>query len=505
MTVRDMDRTLGDDDWLLYWVTPGAAVPPGLTPLLDEWADIDERERALDIRPGTPILIDPAGQVDPRLARFFRRSRFAFRAEGTQQAYVKDLRLFFSFLWRRGRYWDEADSDDLDDYEAWRRRAEDNPRRIGGAKWARELAAFKLLYDWALAKGHIDRSPVSSHTVRQRDGSRVEVLDNAPKDVRTSNVRWVTPRTYRLWRDIGLRGYTAAGVPDPSWRGRNDGRNVAFADLLFESGLRLREGGCLLTLEVPAALPGHVHYEGTVAAAIAKRRERMFYVHADAVSGISAYLATTRRAAIVRARREGRYDSLAGKLIVTNISGGGRGRLTWEDARGRRGEVPVGAVDVHERRRLFIETSAGLEPLALWLTEGGLPMDYRSWEAVFTAASDRCQRQRTPIRISPHVCRHSFALKMLITLQRGLDARFGLDGDDRAHLRKVYGDAFALVKDLLGHKSEQTTREIYLEPLNSLRLSMILDAGEDNVEAILARVAASNRRVMDVVPGPGDG
>ncbi|MFE5701646.1 hypothetical protein [Rhodococcus koreensis] len=40
--------------------------------------DIDARERALGIDAATPILIDPVGRVDPRLAKFFRRSRFAF-------------------------------------------------------------------------------------------------------------------------------------------------------------------------------------------------------------------------------------------------------------------------------------------------------------------------------------------------------------------------------------------------------------------------------------------
>jgi hypothetical protein len=39
--------------------------------------------------------------------------------EGTRQAYAKDYRLFFSFLWQRGRYWHEADPDDLLDREAW--------------------------------------------------------------------------------------------------------------------------------------------------------------------------------------------------------------------------------------------------------------------------------------------------------------------------------------------------------------------------------------------------
>jgi integrase len=312
-----------------------------------------------------------------------------------------------------------------------------------------------------------------------------------------SNVKWLTPRTFRLWRDIGLRGYTAAGLPQAGWRGRNDGRNAAFADLLVDSGLRLREAGCLLTLEVPRALSGQVYYEGTVAAAIAKRRERMFYVSAAALAGVTAYMATTRRAAIRRAQRQGRYDRMPGVRVVTGTSQGKDCRVGWEDRLGRRGEEAIRLIGERGRRLLFIEGSSGLEPLALWLTEGGMPMDYRSWEAVFRSANQRCAQSGKPIVATPHTCRHSFALKMLVTLQRALDQRFGLSREERTDLRKVYGDAFALVKDLLGHRSEVTTRQTYLEPLNGIRLATMLEGSED-FDTVLARVAASSRRVMDL-------
>jgi len=484
-------------EWLLYWTSRDVPVPRGFLPQLDEWTAIDSRERALAIEPGTPILIDPAGRIDPRLAYFLSRSRFAFLAEETRHAYAKDYRLFFSFVHQREKYWDQADHEDIDDYESWRRRSADNPRRIGGSKWARELAAFKLLYGWAAAAGHIGRSPVLTHTVRRRDGTVMEVADNRPKDVRASNVKWLTPRTYRLWRDIGLRGYNAAGLPQQGWRGRNDGRNAAFADLLFDSGLRLREGGCLLTLELPHALEGQVYYEGTVAAAIAKRRERMFYVSASALAGVTTYMATTRRAAIRRAQRQGGYDRTPGVRVVTRIAHGKDCRIEWEDRLGRYGEEAIRLISERGRRLLFIEGASGLEPLALWLTEGGMPMDYRSWGPVFRSANQRCAQWGKPIVTTPHVCRHSFALKMLVTLHRALDQRFGLSREERDHLRKVYGDAFALVKDLLGHRSEQTTRETYLEPLNGIRLATMLDGSED-LDTVLARVAASSRRVMDV-------
>lgn len=486
-----------DGEWSLYWTDRDRRIPVGFLPLLDEWADIDARERKLGIERRTPILIDPQAGIDPRIAEFFRRSRFAWLAEGSKESYAKDYRLFFTFLWKRGKRWDDADSDDIDDYEAWRRRSEDNPSRISGAKWARELAAFKLFYGWMAAKKHIPSSPVLTHTVRTRDGETVEVADNQPKDVRASHVKWLTPRTFRVWRDIGLRGYKADGLPDDRWKGRNSGRNAAFADLLFDSGLRLREAGCLLTIEVPQALAGQQYCEGTVAQAVAKRSERMFYVGPDALAGVATYMSVARRAVIRRAQRAGRYDQVPGRKIVSEITGGRKRTVVWKDAQGQEGRTPVRSLTPRERELLFIQGRSGLEPLWLWLGESGLPMDYHSWEAVFRAANQRCERQGKPIFCTPHACRHSFALKMLVTLSRALDRRYGRDNAERDHIRQTYGGEFDLVRQLLGHSSEQTTRDIYLEPVNGLRLREILDGSED-LDAILARVAESSRLVIDI-------
>jgi hypothetical protein len=38
---------------------------------------------------------------------------------------------------------------------------------------------------------------------------------------------------YRSWRDVGVRGFTADGLPDRSFRGRYASRNAAFTDLLI--------------------------------------------------------------------------------------------------------------------------------------------------------------------------------------------------------------------------------------------------------------------------------
>jgi hypothetical protein len=62
-------------EWSLYWAKRDAEIPAGRDPLLGEWADIDERERALGIGSGTPILIDPQHGIDPRLAPLGARRR----------------------------------------------------------------------------------------------------------------------------------------------------------------------------------------------------------------------------------------------------------------------------------------------------------------------------------------------------------------------------------------------------------------------------------------------
>jgi site-specific recombinase XerD len=121
-------------------------------------------------------------------------------------------------------------------------------------------------------------------------------------------------------------------------------RNAAFTGLLFSSGLRLREGGCLLTMEVPDAVAGLGYHEGSVAGAVAKRRERMFYASAAALRRVAGYIATTRAEAIRRARRHHRYEQNPGKLIVTKVGHGARRKLCWRDEQGRTGEAPVGAV-----------------------------------------------------------------------------------------------------------------------------------------------------------------
>lgn len=478
------------EGWRLFWV--GVELGGG-------WADLAVRERRLGFREGQPILVSPDGRVDARLSEFFGRSRFASRATGTRESYVLDYRLFFSFLWRSGRGWDQARVEDLEDWEDWRLRGRGNPRRIGGAKWIRELAALRLLYEWAAARGYVVSSPVWLRAVRTSVGAAVRVPELAPVDVRSSNVKWLTPRAFRLWRDVGLRGYGADGRPDAGWRGRHDGRDAAFAEVLFASGLRRREAGTLLTVELPDTTQARRYYSGRIAAAVAKHSDRYFYISAASLKDVELYRVSTRAAAVRRARVEGRYDALAVRWIVQGVTR--RGEVSWVDEHGERATASLNGLTDRDRVNLFTESADGLEPLALWLTETGMPMRYRGWSKVFERASARCRELGLEVFATPHMLRHSMALRSLVSLHHALDRRLGLTPAERRHYEALYGNVWSMVKDLLGHRSEETTRSIYLEPVRGLQLETLLGDQEhpDNTE-LLARLAERTGLILDT-PG----
>ena len=131
--------------WRVFWV-PLDAVRTGVRKrLLEGWEDLPAREDDAGIRPGDPIFLSPDYRVDPLLSLYVQSARFHRYTAETRRNYVTDIALLLTFLWNRGRAWTDALARDLEDYEHWRRFARDNPDRVGGSKWDRELAAFTSL------------------------------------------------------------------------------------------------------------------------------------------------------------------------------------------------------------------------------------------------------------------------------------------------------------------------------------------------------------------------
>lgn len=430
------------------------------------------RERDVGMIPGQPFLLRPDGAADTDVLAFFTSSSFKLLSEQTQLSYAKDLRIFLSFLESQSRSWKVASSSDLLDFEYWRRRDPRNERRVSGAKFSRELAACKKFFGWQHKRGVIPRDPTGDDVAPPgSSGSR----SLRPRDARPVRVKWLTPRAFGQWRDVGLGGRLVDGTVDNSWRGRNDGRNVAFANLLWSSGLRLREAGTLLVRELPF-LDTDAHFlRGRVGNGVAKGRGRDFWLSAATRSQLDAYCISTRALAVSRARRAGIYDELPDRRVVV---GQNRSGLHVIDAKNRPRTIAMDQLDWHDRINLFVQEEDGISPAMLFLGESGLPMHYESWEAVFATANRRCNQLGVPVACYPHMLRHSFALRMLVTMLHAFDRRMGLTPDERREYRMLFGDPWTLVQTLLGHTNPQTTRDIYLEPISGLQVDLFLNSEE---------------------------
>ncbi|MEW1548462.1 hypothetical protein [Streptomyces tsukubensis] len=211
-------------EWRLFWVGDGVIPLEVDRPRLGGLA---ERERALGLRERQPIPVAPAGRVDPRLNEYLRRSAFSAKAQGAQVTYAPLYRLFFTFLWQRGLDW----------------------RGIGGRR--RGLVGLGGL---ASARGDEPGAGRGRHVgegaggveaaVRYRRQARSRPAE--PDDARPAvgredlHVKWLSPRAFRLWRNVGLDGMLPSGEEDEPWRGRSVGRDAAYADLMYSSGLRRR-------------------------------------------------------------------------------------------------------------------------------------------------------------------------------------------------------------------------------------------------------------------------
>ncbi|MEU5050123.1 site-specific integrase [Streptomyces sp. NPDC021096] len=474
------------------------------------------REDRTGIHVGDPILLSPDYQVDELLSLYLCRSSFARLGAETKRNYTDDYVIFFDFLWSRGKVWDEATADDVWDFEDWRTRSPRNPHKVGAARWNRGLAALTRLYKWAVATENMTTNPIAMHSVVGYHGAVVQVPEARAKEAKSSDVHWLTPRMFRLWVDVGLRGHTAAGFPSPRWPGRLEARNVAFADLLFSSGVRLTEGASLLTLEVPSLrLDGGSYYPGRLARAVTKsKRARTYYVAAPVVGEVDNYVESLRARVIRRAQALGRYDRLAEMRLVTHVTGRRKRVLHWVDRNGVAGKTALNDAPVEERMTYFTEGPAGPEPLWLWLNEQGLPFQPESWEGVFRNASQRCEEvlgsvMAEPPFCTPHMCRHSFALYMLVVLHHVMDVRMGLTPEERRDFRLLYGDPWRMVQDLLGHADIELTRKIYLAPVSDLQIRALMAdpapraeggvvTSDERVTSLLARIAQESEGVQDL-------
>lgn len=290
------------------------------------------------------------------------------------------------------------------------------PVVVSASTFRTDLAAVRRFYEWAADTTPGLRSPVR-HRVVVRHEQEFERLEVGPSGLRRADVKWLTPDGYRLWRDIGLAGFTADGLPSEAWNGANEDRDLGYADGLFGTGLRRGELASLLTVEVPRS--GAAVQRGWLASSCAKRGHgRPYWVPLQVARRIQFYINEgSRPAAVARAQTAGRYDRLTGRWLLSS-EGSPDGAFQVVDPTGTSRRVRLDTLPIAVRARLFRQTPAGLVPLWVWLNQDGLPRAKAAWNRTFDAANRRVARvlvARTgpegALFARPHMLRHSFALR----------------------------------------------------------------------------------------------
>ncbi len=513
--------------WTVLFTRADLDVPADWDPVVDACGDVLERQRALHIPNRLPILLSAHGEVDPILTLYFSSALWRSFKPATWETYAYEYATWMGFLGRGGLTWLDAYQHNFVAYKSWRTDRAANPdTAVGGATWDKAVFALRHLYDWALQEHLVEQHPVPAG----RAASRVPGVIAESTNARWQRDRWVAPATYRLYREVGLRGsgiltrgeeragwagvwWEPDGTDRTSFRGRTSQRNAVFADLVYGSGLRLQEAGTLLIPEIPAG--GQV--ESDLAASTAKfGKRRRWYCAPTLDRRLQSYIAVTRAQAVRRARREERYDRIKNIIWVERVERPKQGGLLHailerEDARGEPVRRPLNELTPAERRRLFIRTASGPEPLALWLNEDGTPLHHTSWSRVLSEGSARLHAMVMArggsmddrLTVTPQSLRFSFALALLVGLHQQMDRIFGWDGRD-GYDEGRYEQAYVRVRDVLGHKDVATTKQYYVPYVSSLRFEQLFaELGTaTSTSEMISRLAEDVLEIRNLA-GPG--
>ncbi|KMS86741.1 integrase [Streptomyces regensis] len=450
---------------------------PSLESLIPGLGDLYERARQNGARQGTPYFLDPSGRADSLVNAFWRCPPMRGRALSTKRRYAFSLKVWLDFLFVIDSSWRDAGRDELASFKEWRLSAELNGDCIEPSSFIVDRAAIRGFYEWVKAQAGVE-NPVSVRVITNVFGVEVEEVEGTPSGIRRADVKWLTPEAFRLWLTVGLRGFTAAGLPSPRWKGRTEDRDVAYAEGLFATGLRNREWASQLIVELPTALE-HDLLRGHVAAKTAKRsKSRAYWLRRRAAQMVRFYLEEgSRPAAVARAQRAGRYDAIPNKWLLLEVRSDRVLRVVNE--RGELQEVSLDQLTPEIRMRLFQEGEHGVEPVWLWLNMDGTPRPPKAWNKTFTRANERVAKTLGPTGLPlwcrPHMLRHSFALRWYCIATFVTWQRAGrLTEQEQRDFRREFGSIWFMLSTLLGHRSAETTREIYLEPFDTLQIEQIL-------------------------------
>ncbi|WAH98200.1 site-specific integrase [Arthrobacter sp. MMS18-M83] len=455
---------------------------------------------------GRPIFLDKTGAPHAALNRFFAGAKMRNRAAATNRRYAYSLSVWVNFLAARGKDWDSTVEDDVMDFKFWRRSDPRNPRRISGSAWASDLAALTMFYDWSSrVMGGPPLIPAAdAGAFRMASAGRgARGTDLRPSTIRGADVKWLSPRAYRRWRDVGIHGLTPLGSERARWRPRSQSRDAAFADGLYGGGLRLQEWSSVLVLELDREVPNSQYASFRLADACAKGMHgHPYWLRGDVLEQVAAYRETERATAVRSARASGLYEVMSGRMVVEEVRRGVLRVSTFRGGKSFLSAVQVNDLTPRERLRLMVRTTDGLEPAMLWLNEDGSPRPKTAWHKSFARANTRVRKAGIDrLECRPHMLRHSFALRWFavgrLIWSRQVD---GLEAEHQRDLREQFGDTWSLVQTMLGHSDVNTTKNVYLEPFRGLEARLLLEYGRSvlDAESLLAVLSSDPRvRLLD--------
>jgi integrase len=234
-------------------------------------------------------------------------------------------------------------------------------------------------------------------------------------------------------------------------------RDFAIGFIEVTTGLRREETARLLDIEIPTRLSSpldHAPLGGNELQRFIRYgklgKPRWVYVTSSVVDVLDEYRATERRRVIEAAQP--RLRNNLDQLLVVNAvrvhSGKSQIHIgsAWRDTNR--------LSDEDRARAVIVTDDSVIEPLGLFLSQRGLPLNLNYLNELYKNANERTTHadhpDRPSIRVSNHTMRHTFAVRTLAALIQESD--------------RVPGAPYALitkpvftVQELLGHSDPETT------------------------------------------------
>lgn len=444
--------------------------------------DPDVVFRALDahgVDDGERFVLDGTGRWWSEINEFLLAA--AHLRPATRDQYALALARVAGALAPEGCSLLDADPELLARYKR-ARMAGDDP--VSGQRWNWELTILTSFYRFHRHQRNVDDLPFLKWGQEGRNPLRAPVAHH-------QDVRYLSRAAWRTFRDVGLRGLH----PDmhrPAFRVAFPERDASIADLMVLTGLRPGEATHLLLAEMPTGDRRELPLDPDTAKG---GRARTVFVPSALDDVVRRYVATERRTVLERAQASLTRRVRAGSALMCTLDQDRRGRqVAVVDGRPQ----PLDRLGRKYRSRLVTTSGEGLlDPLALFVGRGGRMLGVADLGASFRRASERCRASvgdQVPLRVVPHMARHTFAVHLLSGLLRVQAAREQANGRLATLPEQIVQSPIRQLQRLLGHRSPATTY-VYLRYADEADQDLILALSEitDLLDAAMSDVVGASR------------